>query len=354
MRILTGIKPTGELHLGNYVGAMRPVLDLLQSETGAAENSENAKSSVPPGFLFIADGHALTSVSDGAAMRQMTRSVAAAWMAMGLDPEKVLFYRQSAVPQVFELFWILSCVCPKGLMNRAHAYKAVVQPRQEASEEDIDRDVMMGLFNYPVLMAADILLFQAHKVPVGPDQLQHVEIARDLALKFNQAFGEVFPLPEASIPKAVPTLTGLDGRKMSKSYNNVIPLFADSKKLKSLIAKIKTNSQTPDEPKETEGCALFQLYQVFASADQVKAMRARYAGGIGWADVKAQVFQVVDEALAAKRARYDALMADPKQIDNMLQAGEQRAFLLAERLMEKVRRRVGFEPRPLSVWPPKA
>ena len=333
MRFLTGIKPTGDLHLGNYVGAMRPILELLRP--GDTE-----------GFLFIADGHALTSVHDGAAMRRMTKGVAAAWLAAFKAQTTIetlpLFYRQSAVPQVFELFWILSCVCPKGLMNRAHAYKAVVQPRIEAAEDDIDRDVSMGLFNYPVLMAADILLFGAQRVPVGPDQLQHVEIARDLAQKFNQAFGDVLEVPEAVIPKDVPVLEGLDGRKMSKSYGNVIPLFCSEKELRALIFKIKTNSQRPEEPKDPKACSLFKLFQAFAASEEVSQLRQRYEAGIGWAEVKEQTFAVVQQALAPLRCHYDTLMSDPSAIETTLLEGEARARGLAEKLMRRVRRRVGF------------
>jgi tryptophanyl-tRNA synthetase len=312
---------------------MRPILELLRPS-----NAE--------GFLFIADGHALTSVHDGAAMRRMTKGVAAAWLAAFKAQTAIktlpLFYRQSAVPQVFELFWILSCMCPKGLMNRAHAYKAVVQPRIEAAEDDIDRDVSMGLFNYPVLMAADILLFGGQRVPVGPDQLQHVEIARDLAQKFNQAFGDVLEVPEAVIPKDVPVLEGLDGRKMSKSYGNVIPLFCTEKELRALIFKIKTNSLRPEEPKDPQACSLFKLFQAFAAPEEVQRQRQRYETGIGWADVKEQTFAVVQRALAPLRGHYDALISDPSGIETQLLEGEARARGLAEKLMRRVRRRVGF------------
>ncbi|MEH0002259.1 MAG: tryptophan--tRNA ligase [Holosporaceae bacterium] len=329
MRLLTGIKPTGALHLGNYVGAIRPALSLLSDTTNEA-------------FLFVADGHALTSVTEGAALKQMTYEVAAAWMAAGLDVDRVVFYRQSQIPEVFMLFWILSCLAPKGLMNRAHAYKAIVQPRLEKNEDDIDRDVFMGLYNYPILMTADIVLFSAQKVPVGPDQKQHVEIARDLAIKFNQTYGDVLQVPQPAIQKEAPSLAGLDGRKMSKSYHNVIPLFADDATLRKLIFKIKTTSQRPEEPKDPKTCNLFQLFAAFATADEKSDISKRYASGIGWAQMKEATFDVVARTVAPMRQRYKALMQDIPLIEQKLKAGEERARLEAKTLMSKVCRAIGF------------
>lgn len=365
IRFLTGIKPTGVLHLGNYIGAIKPFTEMLQQE-----NTQ--------GLLFVADGHALTSVMSGTTMRAQTGHVAAAWLAaletagvdIGLDKEQktrekqeastcedddsarrsmpvvpFLFYRQSTLPQIFELFWILCCLCPKGLMNRAHAYKAAVQTRLEIGAQDVDRDVMMGLFNYPVLMAADILLFGAHQVPVGPDQVQHVEYARDLAQKFNQAYGETFVLPKAVTPEAAPALVGLDGRKMSKSYNNIIPLMASSEQLCSAIKKIKTNAQKPHEPKDPATCHLFTLYKAFATQMEVKEMQKRYATGIGWADMKNITFNVVDGVLAPLRVHYEALIKNPKRVSYLLEMHEKHAGWLAEKTMRRVRRKIGFAER---------
>jgi len=327
LRILTGIKPTGALHLGNYVGAMRPALRLLKDKAQEA-------------YLFIADGHALTGAVKGKELRAMTHHVAAAYLAVGLDPERVVFYRQSALREVFELFWLLSCVCPKGLMNRAHAYKAIVQDR--LGDKDPDRDVWMGLYNYPILMAADILLFSADEVPVGPDQVQHVEIARDLALKFNQRYGECLKLPRAFTPKETPVLVGLDGRKMSKSYGNTIGLFADEATLRKLIFRIKTNSQRPEEPKEFEMCALFGLFSAFAGTSEILEMKNRYAQGIGWAEMKEITFNTVNTALKPLRAAYEVIMQSPEKIEAFLQKGEEKARHEAAHLMQQVRLNVGF------------
>ena len=329
LRLLTGIKPTGTLHLGNYVGAMRPALSLMDDPSFEA-------------FLFIADAHALTSLTDGKLLHTQTRTIAAAWLAMGLDPARVTFYRQTHVPQVFELFWILSCFCPKGLMNRAHAYKAAVQPLKDKGASDVDQSVSMGLYNYPVLMAADILFLGGQRVPVGADQLQHVEIARDLAIKFNQTYGEVLSVPDAYVQKDVPSLKGLDGQKMSKSYNNVIPLFSDTDILRRLIFKIKTDSKRPEEPKDPESCTLFALYQAFASKGQTETLKTRYQSGIGWAEMKEITFQVVEASISPLRQTYHTLMDDPEQIDAALRRGEARAHREAELIMKRVRACVGF------------
>ena len=329
LRLLTGIKPTGTLHLGNYVGAMRPTLSLMNDPSLEA-------------FLFIADAHALTSITDGALLQQQTHAIAAAWLAMGLDPKRVTFYRQTHVPQVFELFWILSCFCPKGLMNRAHAYKAAIQPLKDRNVQDVDQNVSMGLYNYPILMAADILFLKGQRIPVGADQLQHVEIARDVALKFNKTYGDVLCVPEAYIQKEAPVLKGLDGQKMSKSYHNVIPLFSDSDTLRRLIFKIKTDSKRPEEPKMWENCTLFDLYQAFSTPSETESIKERYQQGIGWAEMKEHTFQVVDREIAHLRQNYQKWVSEPKKVDDILQEGEARAREEAEKFMKNIRRCVGF------------
>ena len=309
-RVLTGIKPTGVPHLGNYVGAIRPAV--------VASQAEGADS-----YFFLADYHALISTQDPLRVQRSTLEVAASWMACGLDPEKVAFYRQSDVPETTELTWLLTCVAGKGLLNRAHAYKAAVD-RNRAEGVDEDAGVTAGLYMYPVLMAADILLFNAHRVPVGRDQVQHIEMARDFAQRFNHIYGEHFTLPEAVVEEQVATLPGLDGRKMSKSYDNVIPLFAPREELRRLVFSILTDSRAPGEPKETEGSALFQLYQAFAGADETAAMRSAYAEGIAWGEAKERLFERVDAELAPLRERYQALAADPAGIERMLRIGGER------------------------------
>jgi tryptophanyl-tRNA synthetase len=272
----------------------------------------------------------------------MTYDVAATWVALGLEPEKVIFYRQSRVPQVFELFWMLSCLAPKGLMNRAHAYKALVTENQNKAHTDPDSGVFMGLYNYPVLMAADILLFQTHQVPVGRDQLQHIEIARDLAVKFNQTYGDTFVVPEAVLQdKDALPLNGLDGRKMSKSYGNIIPLFAPADTLRSLVFKIKTNSLPPDAPKDPSTCTLFHIYASFAAPEDVVYVRERYATGIGWGEMKEMVWGILEKTIAPHRATYADLMAHPFMLDQLLEEGERRARALAEQTLSLVRAKVG-------------
>ena len=295
-RILTGITTSGTPHLGNYVGAIRPTV--AASRTPGTQN-----------FYFLADLHALIKVQDPAKVQRSTLEIAASWLACGLQPDndRVWFYRQSEILEIPELTWFLTCVAGKGILNRAHAYKAAVD-RNAAEGQDPDFGVTAGLFMYPVLMAADILVFNAHKVPVGRDQIQHIEMARDFAQRFNHLYGEpvgkeYFVLPEAQIEEHVATLPGLDGRKMSKSYDNTIPLFAPRDVLKKLIFSIVTDSRAPGEPKDTEGSALFQLYQAFADADETAAMRAAFADGIGWGDAKQRLFERVDREIAPLRER---------------------------------------------------
>jgi tryptophanyl-tRNA synthetase len=328
-RVLTGITTSGTPHLGNYAGAIRPAI--------AASQRAGVES-----FYFLADYHALIKVQDPARVQQSTLEIAAAWLACGLDPQRVWFYRQSDIPEIPELTWLLTCVAGKGLLNRAHAYKAAVDKNLEAGD-DPDAGINAGLYMYPVLMAADILLFGAHKVPVGRDQVQHIEMARDFGARFNHIYGgEYFTLPEALIEASVATLPGLDGRKMSKSYDNTIALFADSATLKKQVMGLLTDSRAPGEPKDTEGSALFQLYQAFASPGQTAAMRAAFAEGIAWGDAKQQLFAVIDAEIAPMRERYNALMADPAAIETILQQGAAKARAIATPLLKELRHAVGL------------
>ena len=327
-RFLTGITPSGTPHLGNFVGSIRPSV--------AASRNPQVQS-----FYFLADYHALIKTQEPARVNRSTLEIAASWLACGLDPEKVTFYRQSDVPEIPELTWLLTCVTGKGLLNRAHAYKAAQDKNHEAGR-DPDDGVNAGLFMYPVLMAADILMFNAHKVPVGRDQVQHLEMARDIASSFNHLYGEHFTLPEAAIEDNVATLAGLDGRKMSKSYDNTIPLFASRAQLQKLIATIVTDSRMPGEPKEVEGSALFQIYQAFATAEETAAMRQAYAQGIAWGEAKQLLFERVDRELAPMRARYEALMAQPDQVEAALVAGGERARALSRPFIERLRAAVGL------------
>jgi tryptophanyl-tRNA synthetase len=327
-RVLTGITTSGTPHLGNYVGAIRPAI--------AASRAAGVES-----FYFLADYHALIKVDDPARIQRSTLEIAATWIACGLDPERVTFYRQSDIPEIPELTWFLTCVCGKGLLNRAHAYKAAVDKNTEA-QQDPDADVTAGLFMYPVLMAADILMFNAHQVPVGRDQIQHIEMARDLASSFNHRYGEHFVLPEALIEDHVATLPGLDGRKMSKSYDNTIPLFAPPEQMQKIIAGIKTDSLAPGEPKTTDGSALFQIYQAFGSAAECDAMRQAYAQGIAWADAKHQLFERINQEISPLRARYEELMAHPEQLEALLQAGAAKARSMATPMMSRARHAVGL------------
>ena len=310
-RVLTGITTSGTPHLGNYVGALRPAI--------AASRAADAES-----FYFLADYHSLIKAQDPARTQRSTLEIAAAWLACGLEPDKVWFYRQSDIPEIPELTWLLTCVAGKGILNRAHAYKAAVD-KNRAEGEDDDAGVTAGLFMYPVLMAADILIFNAHKVPVGRDQVQHIEMARDFGQRFNHVYGgDFFVLPEAAVDDAVATLPGLDGRKMSKSYDNTIPLFAPRNELKKLVAGILTDSRLPGEPKDTEGSALFQLYQAFASREETAAFAQAYADGIGWGDAKQQLFERLDAEIAPLRDKYEALMARPAEIEAILRDGAAR------------------------------
>ena len=328
IRVLTGITTSGTPHLGNYVGAIRPA--------AAASRAPSVES-----FYFLADYHALIKVDEPARIQRSTLEIAASWIACGLDPERVTFYRQSDIPEIPELTWLLPCVCGKGLLNRAHAYKAAVD-KNTLAQVDPDSDVTAGLFMYPVLMAADILMFNAHRVPVGRDQIQHIEMARDMAASFNHRYGEHFVLPEAQIEEAVATLPGLDGRKMSKSYDNTIPLFAPREQLKKLIAGIKTDSRAPGEPKDTEGSALFQIYQAFATPAETVQLRQAFAEGIAWAEAKQVLFERIDHEVTPLRESYEALMRHPERLEDMLRAGATKARAMATPFTATLRHAVGL------------
>jgi tryptophanyl-tRNA synthetase len=330
---LTGVKPTGAPHLGNYVGAIKPALELA----GRYEAR-----------YFIADHHALTSVRDPEKVRHYTRSVAATWLAAGLDPQSVLFYKQSDVPETFELAWILSCVTGKGLMNRAHAYKAARDKNIEAGRQEIDAGINMGLYNYPILMAVDILIMGTTVVPVGQDQVQHVEYAADIAGSFNHLYGDSyrFTIPTAVTPEEenAKLLPGLDGRKMSKSYDNTIPLFCSEKELRKRVRKIITDSRGVEEAKDPESAALYLIYEQFATPAKAEELRKRLvAGEMGWGEAKDLLFEELNGQLGHLRARYDALMEPESELDGLLLAGAARARPIAQHTLRQVRRAVGIE-----------
>ncbi len=329
---LTGIKPTGEPHLGNYIGAILPALDLADSYDSV---------------YFIADYHALTTIRDRALLRHYTRSVAATWLAAGLDPDRTTFYLQSDIPETFELTWVLSCMSAKGLMNRAHAYKTARDRNREAGKEDLDAGVNMGLFNYPVLMAVDILIMEADVVPVGRDQVQHVEYAADIAGAFNSVYGDRyrFKIPVSVIPQegSANTLPGTDGRKMSKSYGNTIPLFAPEADVRKVIRRIPTDSVPVEAPKDPDSSAVFTLLERFAEPDLVAETRARLvAGGMGWGEVKAQLSETLNSRFAPLRDRYDALMAPGSELDDLLVHGADKARKQTRPVLERVRDAIGI------------
>jgi len=330
--VLTGIKPTGQpgmLHIGNYVGAMLPAV--------AASRNPN----VHP-YFFIADYHAVGGDADKLA--RSTLEITASWLAVGLDPSKVMLYRQSDIPEIPELTWILHSMTAKGLMNRAHAYKAAVAENEATPGRDPDQAVMMSLYSYPILMAADILMFKAAKVPVGRDQKQHVEMARDIAQRFNHNFGETFVLPDAVIGDNIATLPGLDGRKMSKSYGNVVPIFAGEKELRKLIMKIKTNSLEPGQPKDTADSALYEIYRAFATDAESAAIRTRYAEGIAWGEMKQILFERINTEIAPAREKYERLIANPREIEDVLKQGAERARAVSKPFLAEIRDKVGIRP----------
>ncbi|QQE89773.1 tryptophan--tRNA ligase [Azotobacter chroococcum] len=330
-RILTGITTTGTPHLGNYAGAIRPAI--------VASRDPHADS-----FYFLADYHALIKCDDPERIQRSRLEIAATWLACGLDAEKTTFYRQSDIPEITELAWLLTCVTAKGLLNRAHAYKASVDKNLEVGE-DPDAGVTMGLFSYPVLMAADILMFNANKVPVGRDQIQHVEMARDIGQRFNHLFGrgsEFFTLPEAVVEAEVATLPGLDGRKMSKSYDNTIPLFGSTRQLKDAIARIITDSREPGEPKDPDSSHLFTLYQAFAAPEQLAGFRADLLAGLAWGEAKQRLLQLLENELGEARERYQTLIARPLDLEDILQAGAAKARRIATPFLGELREAVGL------------
>ena len=335
--ILTGIKPTGTPHIGNYFGAIEPALRRASQYSQA--------------YFFIADYHALNSVQDAEELKALTYSVAAMWLAAGLDPSRMHFYRQSDVPEVFEVETMLNMVTPKGWMNKMHAYKASVDRNRAAGKPD-DNEVNMGLYTYPILMAGDILLFNATHVPVGHDQIQHVEIARDIAGRFNKSFNaEGFVLPEHVVADEIAEIPGLDGRKMSKSYGNTIPLFGElnpqvssEKQMHKAIMKIVTNSQLPSEPKDPDDSAIFEIYKAFAAPTEIADMRAQFAAGIGWGDAKQALFDKINNEVAPFRARYEELMANPKELEEILQMGAEKARRHSRKQLDKTRRAIGIRP----------
>jgi tryptophanyl-tRNA synthetase len=331
-RVLTGITTTGTPHLGNYVGAIRPAI--------AASRVADVES-----FFFLADYHALVKCDEPARVARSRLEIAATWLAAGLDPAKVVFYRQSDIPEIPELAWLLSCVAAKGLLNRAHAYKAAVDANL-AKGEDADAGISMGLYGYPVLMAADILIFNAHKVPVGRDQIQHIEMARDFGQRFNHTFGAgaaLFTLPEAQVDDAVAVLPGLDGRKMSKSYDNTVPLFeGGAKATLEAIKRIVTDSRLPGEPKQPEGTALLLIHQAFAGAEESAAFAADLRAGLGWGEAKQRLAARLEQDLAPMRERYAQLIARPDDIEDILLAGAKRARAVATPFMARLRDAVGL------------
>ena len=326
-RILTGITPSGYPHLGNYIGAIKPSLDLLD------ENCES--------FLFIADLHAVIKVSDPERLNELSNSIAMAWLASGLDPERTNFYRQSDVPEITELAWLLSCITEKGLLNRAHAYKAAIDTNNESGKKDIDEGISVGLFSYPLLMASDILTPNATHVPVGKDQQQHLEITRDIAAKFNRKYGDFFNVPEAVI-KDEKTVLGTDGRKMSKSYNNIIPLLAEEKELRKSVMKIVTNSQEPGEKKDWNDNILFSIYSSFASENKQAEMKTMFDEGIGWGDAKQKVFEELNQTLKPIREKYLELNLNKKQIEEVLKAGADKVRKQTLPAITEVKKLVGI------------
>ena len=366
---LTGITTTGTPHLGNYVGAIRPAVEASRRDDR-------------DGYYFLADYHSLIKSHDPERLRRSRQEIAAAWLALGLDTERAIFYRQSDIPEIPELTWMLTCLTAKGLMNRAHAYKALVQANAErgggAAEEapadgsgragdgdepspetsrapsvraaddagaagaDPDRGITMGLFSYPILMSADILMFRATHVPVGRDQVQHLEMARDIAQRFNHVYGEHMTLPEVVVDDDVAVLSGLDGRKMSKSYDNTIPLFESAKRLRKSIMRIVTNSLEPGEPKDPDTSTVFDVYRAFASEEETAAFREALVEGLAWGEAKQRLFELVDGVLAEPRERYEELMANPERIESVLAAGAERAREKSRPYLAELREAVGI------------
>jgi len=328
--VLTGITTTGTPHIGNYLGAIKPAIE-------ASQNSNLSS------YFFLADFHALIKCHDPERVARSTREIAATWLALGLDTDKATFYRQTDIPEITELTWILTCMTSKGLMNRSHAYKASVDANRETGKQD-DDDVTMGLFSYPILMAADILMFNAGIIPVGKDQIQHIEMARDIAGRFNHTYGTLFHLPEAQVDEQTQLIPGLDGRKMSKSYDNTIPLFASSDDLYKLIKQIKTDTKEPGEPKDADSSTIFQLFANFASEAEQSAMRRQFENGIGWGDAKKELFEFLDSYLAEPREEYNRLMTDMAYVEQQLHKGAEKARSYATPFLDQIRIATGIRP----------
>ena len=324
---LSGIKPTGTLHIGNYLGMIKPALDLIEKFQT---------------LYFVADYHALTTLKDKDNLNQYVYDVAATLLALGLDHEKVIFFRQSDIPEIFEFTWILNCFTAKGLLNRSHAYKAVVDANIQAGKQP-DAEVNAGLYDYPVLMAADILLYGSHFVPVGQEQRQHVEIARDIALAVNNTCGEVMTVPEALIQDTVMTIPGIDGRKMSKNYNNTIPIFSDAKALRKQVMRIVTDSRRPEDPKNPDECNVFSIFKYFAPSETIASRRSAYlSGGLAYSEIKQELFELLNEFFGDRRDTYYKLLDDKNHLDRILHEGANRARTLAGPVLENVRRAVGI------------
>lgn len=329
--VLTGITTTGTPHIGNYLGAIKP----------AIEASEDARYN---SYFFLADYHALIKCHDPARIARSSQEIAATWLALGLDTNKATFYRQTDIPEITELTWLLTCMTSKGLMNRSHAYKASADANREAGKEDLDDGVTMGLFSYPILMAADILMFNADIIPVGKDQIQHIEMTRDIAGRFNHTYEPLFTLPVAQVDESSQLIPGLDGRKMSKSYDNTIPLFCTSDELRKLINQIVTDTRGPGEPKDPDNSTLFQLYSSFANAQDVSQMRQKYMEGIAWSEAKRELFDYLDNQLSAPRTRYNQYMTDLGAVEAILQKGAAKAREQSAPFMEKIRIAAGIRP----------
>jgi tryptophanyl-tRNA synthetase len=324
---LSGIKPTGAPHLGNYLGMIRPALELAKEYRA---------------FYFIADAHALNQLRSPGELERLTRETAATFLALGLNPEEITFFRQSDIPEIFELAMILAASTGKGLLNRAHAYKAAVEANLAAGH-DPDAGINMGLYTYPILMASDILLFGSHVVPVGEDQRQHVEIAADIAQAFNRSYGDILVIPEAVIRKEAAEIPGTDGRKMSKSYDNVIPIFSPRDQLRARIIGMVTDSRPPDQPKDPDQDNLFCIYKHFAAREETEAMRRKYLrGGFGYGEVKQALYDVLERTFAGARVQYDGYLQDRSYLDRVLIEGAERARAAAAPMLSKVRAAVGF------------
>ena len=326
--VLTGIKPSGTPHIGNYLGMIRPALELAQQYQA---------------LYFIADYHALTTIRERSTLKHLTYEVAATWLALGLDPEEVVFFRQSDIPEVLELTWVLACFTSKGLLNRAHAYKSEVDSNM-ASGRSQDEGINAGLFSYPVLMAADILMYGSQFVPVGLDQKQHIEITRDIATTFNNTYGDILNIPEGVIKEEVMVIPGLDGRKMSKSYQNIIPIFSTSKELRKQVMRIVTDSRRPEEPKDPDKDNVFNIYKYFAPQEAVEQVRQQYLnGGIAYSQIKEDLYQLLEGRFGPAREKYNQLINDPNQMNQILQNGAEKARRYAMPILSRIRRAIGID-----------